>query len=68
MRSLSDPQIRFHPIDPQNSAIVLLCVGIIYNVEQTPREQREAGKEGLASGLARGLPFGSSREEIRKWF
>lgn len=50
MRSLSDPQIKFHLIDPLNSAIALLCAGIICNAEQASRE-REAGKEGLASGL-----------------
>lgn len=40
MRSLSDPQIKFHLIDPQNSAMALLCAGIIGNVEQASREQR----------------------------
>lgn len=47
VRSLSDPQIKFHLIDPQNSAIALLCAGIICNVVQTSREhdgrKRRAG-------------------------
>ena len=40
MRSLSDPQIKFHLIDPLNSAIALLCAGIICNAEQASRGWR----------------------------
>lgn len=40
VRSLSDPQITFHLIDPQNSAMASLRAGIIYNAEQALRERR----------------------------
>lgn len=47
VRSLADPQIKFHLIDPQNSAIALLCAGIICNVVQASWEyggrKRRAG-------------------------
>lgn len=40
VRSLSDPQIKFHLIDPRNSAIALQIMPAQSNLEQTSREQR----------------------------
>lgn len=41
VRSLSDPQIKFHLIDPRNSAIAVLCAGIICDAEQASGERRD---------------------------
>lgn len=40
VRSLSDPRIKFHLIDPRNSAIAVLCAGIIRDAEQASGERR----------------------------